>query len=155
MGFDWTKIFEPAIALAKAVIEHLLDGKKPDPGIDRAKIEAIAIHTAQEAAKMAAYELREHIAQEELAPRMSELAAMIRADMKDVFVPKGTLEPLGVVTEMTPDEMGTFIHARELWRDANVCKFCGAKPEFDTGCREHGRGCYVVSQLGGGLDYPE
>lgn len=38
--------------------------------------------------------------------------------------------------------------------DYYACKVCGSTPDLD-GIIEHGRGCYVVSEDGGGISYVE
>jgi hypothetical protein len=37
--------------------------------------------------------------------------------------------------------------------DVHACKVCGATPD-ETGERRHGKGCYVLSEDGGGSDWP-
>jgi hypothetical protein len=39
-------------------------------------------------------------------------------------------------------------------RRAYACKVCGNVPD-ETGCLEHGRGCYTQSEDGGGTSYVE
>lgn len=39
-------------------------------------------------------------------------------------------------------------------RERYACKVCGNVPD-ENGCIEHGRGCYVVSEDGGGCSWVE
>jgi SAM-dependent methyltransferase len=52
-------------------------------------------------------------------------------------------------------EIGTdmVIEATKVEISRHECKVCGATVDAE-GRREHGRGCYVVSEDGGGSDYP-
>lgn len=42
--------------------------------------------------------------------------------------------------------------AYQKWADANACKSCGARPD-KLGTVQHGRGCFAVSKLGGGVSF--
>lgn len=75
---------------------------------------------------------------------------LIYADELDACAPFGTVLPtpraelIRVQCEL----------ARTPWFLPTTCKVCGNSNDED-GCIEHGRGCYVVDEDGGGSEYPE